>query len=197
MTTSERLYTTVDVAKICKVSLRTVIRWVDEGKLSSFRTPGGHRRVREKDLMLFLDHYKIPFSIKSKEKGKKILVIEEKKVLERLLLQILRRSSDNYELFFSRNLYEGAVRVGLLNPDLIILGEKHKGPEIVKFCQALSKISETKRTKILILSSSSPRFKSKGTLSLDIHTVVNKSFTIEDVRPHLFEMLEKGISRSA
>ena len=32
---TERLYTTVDVAKVCKVSLRTVIRWVDDGKLAS------------------------------------------------------------------------------------------------------------------------------------------------------------------
>ncbi len=192
---SERLYTTVDVAKVCKVSLRTVIRWVDEGKLSSFRTPGGHRRVREEDLMKFLDHYKIPFPIKSPEKGKKILVVEEKKILERLLHQILRRSSDVYELFFARDLYEGAISAGLNNPDLIIVGEKPKGSEIVKFCQALNRISETKRTKILILSSITPRFKSKGTL--DIHTVVNKSFTTEDLRPHLLQMLEKVIPRSA
>ena len=61
---TERVYTTVDLAKVCRVSLRTVIRWVDEGKLTSFRTPGGHRRVRESDLVLFLDRYQIPFSVK-------------------------------------------------------------------------------------------------------------------------------------
>jgi len=192
-----RLYTTVDVAKICQVSLRTVIRWVDEGKLTSFRTPGGHRRIKEEDLSKFLDHYQIPFPLKSSESSNKILVIEEKKVLEKLLKQILRRSSDNYELIFTRDIYEAAIRVGLVKPHLVIIGDKPKGQAVAQFCQALMKISETKGTKILILSSTPTRIKLKGASALDVRNVVNRSFTIDDLRPHLLELLNNPVSRPA
>ena len=192
-----RLYTTVDVAKVCKVSLRTVIRWVDDGKLASFRTPGGHRRIKEEDLTKFLEHYQIPFPVESKGQGKKILVVEEKKVLERLLRQILRRSSDIYELVFTRDLYEASIRAGLLRPDLIIIGDKPKGRAVTRFCQALRKIPETKGSKILILSSTPTRLNLKGASAVDVHTVVNRSFTIEDLRPHLLEMLNEALPVTA
>jgi len=147
---TERVYTTVDLAKVCKVSLRTVIRWVDEGKLTSFRTPGGHRRVREEDLVKFLDHYQIPFSVKPGGGRKRILVVEQKRLLEGLLKQILRRSSDTHEVLVARDLYESAIKIGLVRPDLVLLGTIPKGQEIVKFCRSLRRIPEAKNTKITI-----------------------------------------------
>ena len=139
---TERVFTTVDLAKVCKVSLRTVIRWVDEGKLTSFRTPGGHRRVREADLVKFLDRYQIPFSVKPSGERKKILVVENKRFLEGLLKQILRRSSDTHEIIVAKDLYESGIKIGLLQPDLVILGTIPKGQDIVKFCRSLRKIPE-------------------------------------------------------
>jgi excisionase family DNA binding protein len=38
-------YTTGDAAKILGVTLRTVQIWAEGGKLKSFATPGGHRRI--------------------------------------------------------------------------------------------------------------------------------------------------------
>ena len=149
---TERIYTTVDLAKVCKVSLRTVIRWVDEGKLTSFRTPGGHRRVREADLVKFLDRYQIPFSVKPGGEKKKILVVEKKRILEGLLKQILRRSSDTHEIIVAKDLYESGIKIGLVQPDLVILGTIPKGQEIVRFCRSLRKIPEAKSTKIIVLS---------------------------------------------
>lgn len=186
---TERVYTTVDLAKVCRVSLRTVIRWVDEGKLSSFRTPGGHRRVREQDLLKFLDHYQIPFTIKPSGETKKILVVEDKRMLEGLLKQILRRSSDTHEIFVARDLYETGIKIGLLRPDLVLLGAIPKGREIVRFCKSLRKIPEAKDTKIIVLSSTVTGDRMQELLSLGVHAVIDKPYTSEDLRPHLLRML--------
>ena len=43
-----------EVASLFGVDSSTVIRWADEGKLSSFRTPGGHYRFRREDVEAFL-----------------------------------------------------------------------------------------------------------------------------------------------
>ena len=186
---TERVYTTVDLAKVCKVSIRTVIRWVDEGKLTSFRTPGGHRRVREADLVKFLDRYQIPFSVKPRGEKKTILVVENKRFLEGLLKQILRRSSDTHEIVVARDLYESGIKIGLLHPDLVILGTVPKGQEIVKFCRSLRKIPEAKRTKIIVLNEKVPEGRMQELVSLGVQAVIDKPYTIDDLRPHLLRML--------
>lgn len=43
-----------DVAALFDVSLETVSRWADAGKLAHFRTPGGHYRFRREDVEAFL-----------------------------------------------------------------------------------------------------------------------------------------------
>lgn len=186
---TERVYTTVDLARVCKVSLRTVIRWVDQGKLTSFRTPGGHRRVREEDLLQFLDRYQIPFSIKSSTETRRILVVEEKRLLEGLLKQILRRSSDTHEIFVARDLYESAIKIGLLRPDLVLVGTVSRGKQIVSFCRSLRSIPEAKDTKIVVLSTRLVGVNREELLSLGVQAVIEKPYTIEDLRPHLLRML--------
>ena len=42
--------TTKQVAEVFGVTISTVKRWADEGKLPSFRTPGGHYRFRPDDI---------------------------------------------------------------------------------------------------------------------------------------------------
>ncbi|WP_432112759.1 MerR family DNA-binding transcriptional regulator [Streptomyces sp. S1] len=39
-----------EVARVFGVSIRTVARWSDIGKLRSIRTAGGHRRYRQSDV---------------------------------------------------------------------------------------------------------------------------------------------------
>jgi len=194
---TERIYTTVDVAKLCKVSLRTVIRWVDEGKLGSFRTPGGHRRVRETDLHQFMTRFKIPFVIASKSEAKKILVIDDEGSLEGMLQQVLRRSSDLYEITLSRDLLESAVRVGLLLPDLVIISSARKMQETQRFIKALERIPETRDIRILVFGFSSPGTKMQSLVSSEMLTVVGEPLSIETLRPHLLGFLFAGDSRPA
>lgn len=45
-----RPLTITQAAQRCSVHIDTMRRWVDAGKISSFRTPGGHRRIPESAL---------------------------------------------------------------------------------------------------------------------------------------------------
>lgn len=59
---SKRPLTTFEASRICGVVHGTVSKWIDDGKLSAYRTPGRHRRVRLVDMMVFLKLYNIPMS---------------------------------------------------------------------------------------------------------------------------------------
>jgi excisionase family DNA binding protein len=50
----ERLLTPAEVAARFRVDPKTVTRWAQNGKLSSVRTPGGHRRFSESEVDEFL-----------------------------------------------------------------------------------------------------------------------------------------------
>ena len=52
-----KAYTTFQAAKILGVSPPTVIKWTNDGKLKSYRTPGGHRRILDSVLKEFLARY--------------------------------------------------------------------------------------------------------------------------------------------
>lgn len=50
----EKLYTPGEVAALFRVDPKTVTRWAASGRLTSIRTPGGHRRFRESDVRRLL-----------------------------------------------------------------------------------------------------------------------------------------------
>ena len=51
---SERLLTPGEVAALFRVDPKTVTRWAAAGRISSIRTPGGHRRFRESEVRSML-----------------------------------------------------------------------------------------------------------------------------------------------
>src|SRR4051794_28289998 len=52
--TSERLLPPGEVAALFRVDPKTVTRWAAAGRISSIRTPGGHRRFRESEVRALL-----------------------------------------------------------------------------------------------------------------------------------------------
>jgi len=57
---SERAFTTRQVGRFCGVDLTTVINWVKSGKLSAYKTMGGHRRITASALKEFMERFNIP-----------------------------------------------------------------------------------------------------------------------------------------
>lgn len=51
----EALLTPAEVASMFRVDPKTVTRWAKQGKLSSIRTLGGHRRYRESEVRDLLE----------------------------------------------------------------------------------------------------------------------------------------------
>lgn len=49
-----RFLTPAEVAAMFRVDPKTVARWAKAGRLTSIRTPGGHRRYREAEVRTLL-----------------------------------------------------------------------------------------------------------------------------------------------
>jgi excisionase family DNA binding protein len=51
----ERLLTPAEVAALFRVDPKTVTRWARDGRLTTIRTLGGHRRYRETEIRKLLE----------------------------------------------------------------------------------------------------------------------------------------------
>ena len=58
----KRFVTTGEIAKICEVSPKTVIAWIERKQLRSFRIGRGPRKVTLSDLFEFLGSRSFPIS---------------------------------------------------------------------------------------------------------------------------------------
>ena len=93
-----RIFSALEVANICGVVNQTAINWIKNGYLKAFTTPGGQYRVYAEDLLNFLQerNMRVPeelMQIVQEEPGpEKLLIIDDEKELNNLMLSILRGS---------------------------------------------------------------------------------------------------------
>ncbi len=70
------IFTTGQVAKICKVAPRTVSKWFDSGRLRGYRIPGSQdRRIPREHLIRFLKEHGMPLGELEDEAVGKILIV--------------------------------------------------------------------------------------------------------------------------
>jgi excisionase family DNA binding protein len=71
----QSVFTTGEVARICKVAPQTVSKWIDSGRLKGYRIPGSRdRRVPKNDLIGFLALHGMPLG-QLKQNGLTIMVV--------------------------------------------------------------------------------------------------------------------------
>ena len=85
-----KVFTTGQVAKICKVAPRTVSKWFDSGRLKGYRIPGSQdRRIPREYLIKFLKEHGMPLGDLEDEAMAKVLIVAQ----DQILIENLRRAS--------------------------------------------------------------------------------------------------------
>lgn len=74
---NKRNLTTGDIAKLCGVNFRTVIRWIQRGHLKAFQLPGrGDNRVQIADFIEFLNENNMPIPEELQPSARRVLIVE-------------------------------------------------------------------------------------------------------------------------
>jgi len=116
----KQVFTTGEVAEICKVSQQTIIRCFDSGKLQGFRVPGSKfRRIPRDALVRFMKENDIPLSLLDSGK-KRILIVDDDPAIVDMLADVLRRDG-RFEVRATSTGYEAGILTQSFNPDLILL----------------------------------------------------------------------------
>src|SRR5438045_4170319 len=121
MSMRERTYTTFQVAEVCGVYPSTVINWVRQKQIPAFRTPGGHRRILESDLRVFLEKYKFPVPEWLALGKRRVLVIEDDAAVGTMLVKALKKASPELDVRLIKDGVEALMAIGGEAPDLVVL----------------------------------------------------------------------------
>jgi len=99
----KKVFTTGQVAKICKVAPRTVSKWFDSGRLRGYRIPGSQdRRIPREHLIKFLKEHGMPLGELEEEGLHKVLIIGADKLFVDRVRELLPEDDDyKYELAHS------------------------------------------------------------------------------------------------
>lgn len=147
---AKSVFTTHEVSKLLQVNPRSVINWIEQDLLDSYRTPGGHRRIRRQDLHTFLHKHKIPVPPALNEEQFKVLIVEDEDNIVTILTKFLERE-EIYEVRSASDGISALIEIGRWLPDLIILDILIPGVDGIEVCRRI-KQDPNNRSSIIAMS---------------------------------------------
>src|SRR5262245_30435323 len=117
----KKVFTTGQVAKICKVAPRTASKWFDSGRLKGYRIPGSQdRRIPRAQLIKFLEQHRMPLVELEEEEWHKMLIIgAEKLFIERV--QEMLPDNEDYPYQVANSGFEAGIMAQSFHPDTIVI----------------------------------------------------------------------------
>ena len=114
------IFTTGQVAKICKVAPRTVSKWFDSGRLRGYRIPGSQdRRIPREHLIRFLKEHGMPLGELEDEAMGKILLVGADGQVRHSLEDVM--SKDDFKIEGAASGFEAGIQAESLHPDCVVI----------------------------------------------------------------------------
>lgn len=149
---AKSIYTTHEVSRLLHVNPRSVINWIEQSLLPSYRTPGGHRRIRRDDLLAFLRKHQIPTPESLVEGKFNVLIVDDEPEIVDIMKAYLSRQA-GYEITSASDGISALIEVGRAKPDLLILDIMIPGVDGIEVCRRI-KADPNNRTVIIAVSGS-------------------------------------------
>lgn len=187
------------IAGICQVTRQTVVRWIEEGKLPSFNTGGGQRRVWASDLVDFLAAHNIPVpqNVLSATRPLRILIVDDEPQVRRLVTRILRKHYPEAEVHEAEDGFEAGHKTTYLLPRLVLLDLRLPGINGVKVCRMIRQQEHLKGTKILAMSGHNISESRQEVLQAGADDFIGKPFETVEMEMKLAKLLPVRAAQAA
>jgi excisionase family DNA binding protein len=180
--------TTGEAAHRLGVSINAVKTWIREERLPALRTPGGHFRISEADLVAFqavlAGNSRAPVSIRPR-----ILVVDDDGAMLSLLRETLELEIPGAMVETATDGYEGLVRVGAFRPDLLVLDIRMPRLDGFEVCRRLKARRETASVRILAMTAYAEEDVRDQILQCGADDFLGKPFPIAEFRSRVVALI--------
>jgi len=149
----KKVFTTGQVAKICKVAPRTVSKWFDSGRLRGYRIPGSQdRRIPREHLIRFLKEHHMPLGELEEEGWHKILIVGAEQLFIDRIKELLPED-DDYKYQYAPSGFDAGMQAESFHPDTIIIDLAMGRSEALQIAQTLRRRQQDESLLIVGLAS--------------------------------------------
>ena len=146
----KRNLTTGDIAKLCGVNFRTVIRWIQRGHLKAFQLPGrGDNRVQLQDFLQFLRDNDMPIPEELQPPGRRVLIVDHDTSAAGSLAKALNKAG--LEATVADDGFSAGTLAASLSPAVIIIDPTMPGLGGVEVVRALRANAQTVAARIVVI----------------------------------------------
>ena len=182
------VFTTGEVADICKLSQQTVIRCFDSGRLQGYRVPGSRfRRIPRESLIQFMKEHKIPLD--QLELGKtRVLVVDDDPAIVEMLVELLERDG-RFEVETAATGFDAGLKTRSFRPDVIVLDYMLPDINGNTVCRSIRSDESLSDVKIIIVSGVVEREHVDNLLADGADDFIQKPFSIEQLVNRIYELV--------
>ena len=180
------------IARYCETTVVQVNRWINNGDLKAFRTPGRQFRVTKDTFREFLERHEMPISEEffGKKNKKKVLVADDDEDLVSSICKVLRIYNKDLEIEISHDGYEALMKAGDFKPDLLILDIRMPKIDGLEVCRRIYKNRTiTPQTKILAITGHSESYDRDTVLKSGADEYLLKPFDMETLLEYVDRLI--------
>jgi excisionase family DNA binding protein len=151
--TERHLITTGEAATHCQVSLPALRRWIRDGRLRAFQTPGGHARIEVGEFRRFLKEYGMPPYPRVEPAGPpRVLVVEDEPEVLHVLTRLVAAHPCQPLIETAVDGYDALIKVGIFKPSFLLLDVVMPKLDGLEVCRRLRANPETRDIRILAVT---------------------------------------------
>lgn len=199
---SSEQFSSFQIGKMLNVSRQAVNQWIDKGYIASYRTPGGHRRVRRADLLIFLKERSIPIpdvllkslAHQANEVQPRIMMIDDDEDFLVLMQQAILDQLPRAQVSLYSNGYDALVALGANVPDLLVLDLVMPNIDGLEICRRLKSNQRTRALPILIVSAHDSTEHYQTLHDLGVDQICTKSTPVLDLSSKISDIVRTTIT---
>jgi len=201
-------YTTIEVAKMLGMAVRSVQLMVDRGDLQAWKTPGGHRRISRESLERWLQGSRsgVRAEAAGRQDGEagagresrrlrlgqrppRLLLIEDSTHFQNLVALLLKQKFPGLEVHVASDGITGLASFGQLQPDLLVVDIMLPGIDGANLITGLRSHALFGQCKLIVLTALDEAQRAPYAFALDQVPVVHKPRLVTDLPPLVESLL--------
>lgn len=199
-------YTTIEVAKMLGMAVRSVQLMVDRGDLQAWKTPGGHRRISRESLERWLAGSRSSTlgeaggveggtpqregrRLRMGQRPPRLLLIEDSTHFQNLVALLLKQKFPGLEVHVASDGITGLASFGQLQPDLLVVDIMLPGIDGANLITGLRSHALFAHCKLIVLTALDEAQRAPYAFALDQVPVVHKPRLGTDLPPLVEQLL--------
>lgn len=156
---SSEPYTTIEVASLLGLAVRSVQLMVDRGELDAWKTPGGHRRISRASVERWLAERRggtrsaDASARTTSRRAQRVLLIEDSVHFQNLVRLLAGQKFPQVELHVADEGFVGLAMAGQLQPDVLIVDILLPGIDGATLITSLRSHPQFRQSRLIVITS--------------------------------------------